>query len=197
MALDLRDARCVSFRMCAIILLISNVRHEMSVELSNFSQQRVIAVVSCVVGTCNDNHPSRIHPLTGNKIVRMWLAISKVVSFVVDELRIRAWTEMKLSPADGHVEGGSGLSPLFSGLAASGGVSSTRGKGDAEVSDNGTFSASGCCHEHWLHAFDIVITAFFSFSALLRTSSSYTGKTIRMKCTRMFLKRTLQRASSS
>ena len=104
-ALDLRDARCVSFRMCAIILLISNVRHEKSVELSNFSQQRIIAVVLCVVGTCNDNHPSRIHPLTGNKIVRMWLAISRVLSFVVDELRIRAWTEMKLSPADGHVEG--------------------------------------------------------------------------------------------
>ena len=58
----------------------------------------------------------------------MWLAFSKVVSFVVDELRIRAWTEMKLSPADGHVEGGSGLSPQFSGLAASGGVSSTRDK---------------------------------------------------------------------
>ena len=111
MALDLRDARCVSFRMCAIILLISNVRHEMSVELSNFSQQRIIAVVSRVVGTCNDNHPSRIHPLTGKKTVRMWLAISRMVSFTLDELQIRAWTEMKLSPADGHVEGGSGLSP--------------------------------------------------------------------------------------
>ena len=135
--------------------------------------------------------------LLGKKTERMWLAISRMVSFTLNELWIRAWTEMKLSPADGHVEGGSGLSPQFSGLAASGGVSSSRGQGDAEVSDNGTFSASGCCHEHWLHAFDIVITAFFSFSALLRTSSSYTGKTIRMKCTRMFLKRTLQRASSS
>ena len=49
--------------------------------------------------------------LLGKKSERMWLAISRVVSFTLDELRIRAWNEMKLSPADGHVEGGSGLSP--------------------------------------------------------------------------------------
>ena len=94
-----------------IFSLIFKRRHGMSVELSNFSQQRIIAIVSCAVGTCNDYHPSRTHPLTGKKTVRMWLAISRVVSFTLDELRIRAWTEMKLSPADGHVEGGSGLSP--------------------------------------------------------------------------------------
>ena len=44
------------------------------------------------------------------------------------KLWIRAWTEMKLSPADGHVEGGSGLSLLFGGLAAFDGVSSSRDK---------------------------------------------------------------------
>ena len=105
-----------------------NVRHGMSVELSNFSQQRIIAVVLCAVGTCNDYLPLRIHPVTWKKSERMWLAISRVVSFTLDELRIRAWTEMKLSPADGHVEGGSGLSLLFGGLAAFDGFSSSRDK---------------------------------------------------------------------
>ena len=100
----------------------------MSVELSKFTHQRIFAVVSCAVGTCNDFNALLIHPVTGKKIERMWFAISRVVSFTLDELWIRAWTEMKLSPADGHVEGGSGLSPWFSGLAASGGVSSSRDK---------------------------------------------------------------------
>ena len=50
------------------------------------------------------------------------------ISYSRQKWWIRAWTEIKLSPADGHVEGGSGLSLLFGGLAAFDGFSSSRDK---------------------------------------------------------------------
>ena len=52
---------------------------------------------------------------------------------------------------------------LFGGLAAFDGFSSSRDKVTQKVTDSGTFSAPGRCHEHWLHAFDIVIMVFFQF----------------------------------